>query len=96
MPRTRRSLRRRCLGDDMNSQVLFNIIVGVAGLFGGWILNNISRSIDRLDDDVREMPMTYVTQDSYNRDQNRYQREFDEIKGMLRLIFDKLEDKADK
>ena len=80
----------------MNSQVLFNIIVGVAGLFGGWILNNISRSIDRLDDDVREMPMTYVTQDSYNRDQNRYQREFDEIKGMLRLIFDKLEDKADK
>ena len=76
--------------------MLFNIIVGVAGLFGGWILNNISRSIDRLDDDVREMPLTYVTQDSYNRDQNRYQREFDEIKSMLRLIFDKLEDKADK
>ena len=80
----------------MDTQVLFNIIVGVAGLFGGWILNNISRSIDKLDDDVREMPLTYVTQDSYNRDQNRYQREFDEIKGMLRLIFDKLEDKADK
>jgi len=80
----------------MDTQVLFNIIVGVAGLFGGWILNNISRSIDRLDEDVREMPLTYVTQDSYNRDQNRYQREFDEIKGMLRLIFDKLEDKADK
>jgi len=80
----------------MDTQVLFNIIVGVAGLFGGWILNNISRSIDRLDEDVREMPLNYVTQDSYNRDQNRYQREFDEIKGMLRLIFDKLEDKADK
>jgi phage regulator Rha-like protein len=80
----------------METQVLFNIIVGVAGLFGGWILNNISRSIEKLDDDVREMPLTYVTQDSYNRDQNRYQREFDEIKGMLRLIFDRLEDKADK
>ena len=80
----------------MDTQVLFNIIVGVAGLFGGWILNNISRSIEKLDEDVRDMPLTYVTQDSYNRDQSRYQRDIDEIKGMLRLIFDRLESKADK
>jgi hypothetical protein len=72
-----------------DGQLLFNIIVGVAGMFGGWILNNISRSIDRLDKDVRNMPLTYVTQTSY-------QRDIDEIKGMLRLIFDKLDDKADK
>ena len=78
------------------AQVLFNIIIGVAGVFGGWILNNISRSIEKLDHDVREMPLTYVTQDSYNRDQNRYQRDIDEIKSMLRLIFDRLENKADK
>lgn len=77
-------------------QILFNIIVGVAGLFGGWILNNISRSIEKLDEDVRDMPLTYITQDSYNRDQSRYQRDIDEIKGMLRLIFDRLESKADK
>jgi phage regulator Rha-like protein len=80
----------------MEMQVLFNIIGGVAGLFGGWILNNISRSIEKLDEDVRDMPLNYITQNSYNRDQSRYQREFDEIKGMLRLIFDRLEDKADK
>jgi len=80
----------------MDTQILFNIIVGVAGLFGGWILNNISRSIEKLDEDVRDMPLTYVTQDSYNRDQSRYQRDIDEIKGMLRLIFDRLESKADK
>jgi hypothetical protein len=72
-----------------DGQILFNIVVGVAGMFGGWILNNISRSIDRLDKDVRNMPLTYVTQTSY-------QRDIDEIKGMLRLIFDKLDDKADK
>jgi hypothetical protein len=72
-----------------DGQLLFNIIVGVAGMFGGWILNNISRSIDRLDKDVRQMPLTYVTQTSY-------QRDIDEVKGMLRLIFDKLDDKADK
>ena len=37
-----------------DGQLLFNIIVGVAGMFGGWILNNISRSIERLDKDVRQ------------------------------------------
>ncbi len=73
----------------MDMQVLFNIAVGIAGLFGGWILNNISRSIEKLDEDVRDMPLTYVTQ-------NHYQRDIDEIKSMLRLIFDRLENKQDK
>ena len=70
-------------------QVLFNIVVGIAGVFGGWILNNISRSIERLDEDVRKMPLTYVTQ-------THYQRDIDEIKGMLTKIFDKLDEKVDK
>lgn len=73
----------------MDMQILFNIVVGIAGLFGGWILNNISRSIEKLDEDVRDMPLTYVTQ-------NHYQRDIDEIKSMLRLIFDRLENKQDK
>ena len=80
----------------MEAQILFNVLVGIAGLFGGWILNNISRSIEKLDEDVREMPLTYITQDAYHRDQNCYQRDIDEIKGMLRLIFERLEAKADK
>jgi hypothetical protein len=73
----------------MDLQVLFNIAVGMAGFFGGWTLNNVSRTIEKLDKDVRSMPLTYVTQ-------NHYQRDIDEIKGMLRLIFDRLDDKADK
>ena len=73
----------------MDIQVLFNIIVGIAGLFGGWILNNISQTLRTLDNDVRQMPHTYVTQ-------NTYQRDIDEVKSMLRLIFDRLENKADK
>ena len=73
----------------MDAQVLFNIAVAAAGFFGGWILNNISRSIDRLDEDVRKMPLTYVTQ-------AHYQRDIDEIKGMLTKIFDKLDEKVDK
>lgn len=73
----------------MDLQILFNIVVGVAGMFGGWILNNISQSIRVLDKDVRQMPLTYVTQ-------SHYQRDIEEIKGMLGKIFDKLDDKVDK
>jgi len=73
----------------MEVQVLFNIVVGVAAFFGGWSLNQITRSIERLDKDVRNMPLTYVTQ-------SHYQRDIDEIKDMLGKIFDRLETKADK
>ena len=31
----------------MDVQVLFNIVVGVAAFFGGWSLNQITRSIER-------------------------------------------------
>ena len=72
-----------------DGQILFNIIIGVAGVFGGWILNNISRSIERLDKDVRQMPLTYVTRADYRAD-------IDEIKSMLMRINDKLDEKADK
>jgi hypothetical protein len=70
-------------------QVLFNIVVGVAAFFGGWSLNQITRSIERLDKDVRNMPLTYVTQTTY-------QRDIDDIKNMLGKIFDKLDEKVDK
>ena len=73
----------------MDMQILFNIVVGVAAFFGGWVLNNISRTIERLDKDVRNLPHTYVTQ-------VHYQRDIDEIKGMLDKIFNKLDDKVDK
>jgi len=72
-----------------DGQILFNIIVGVAGLFGGWILNNISQSIRVLDKDVRSMPLTYVTRADYRAD-------IDEIKTILGRIWDKLDDKEDK
>ena len=73
----------------MEIQILFNIVVGVAAFFGGWSLNQITRSIERLDKDVRNMPLNYVTQTTY-------QRDIDDIKNMLGKIFDRLENKADK
>lgn len=73
----------------MDSQVLFNIAVAIAGFFGGWILNNIHRSIERLDTDVRAMPHTYVTREDYRDDMR-------EVKDMLSKIFDRLDHKQDR
>lgn len=73
----------------MDGQILFNVIIAIAGFFGGFILTNIFRAIERLDKDVRNMPLNYVTRVDYRSD-------IEEIKMMLNRINDKLDDKADK
>jgi hypothetical protein len=73
----------------MDTQVLFNIAVSCASALGGWVLNNIYRSIERLDADVRAMPLNYVTREDYRSDVR-------EIKDMLGKIFDRLDNKVDK
>ena len=73
----------------MDYQVLFNIAVAIAGFFGGWTLNRIYLAIDRLDGDVRNMPLNYVTRDVFRSDMR-------DIKDMLGKIFDKLDGKVDK
>jgi hypothetical protein len=73
----------------MDTQQFFNIALGLAAFLGGWVLNNISRAIERLDTDVRAMPVNYVSKDDYRHD-------IAEVKEMLGKIFDKLDTKADK
>lgn len=73
----------------MDAQTLINIALAVAGFFGGWTINSISRSIIRIEDRIAELPLIYVTRDDYRRD-------IDEMKSMLNRIFDKLDDKVDK
>lgn len=73
----------------MDTQILFNIAVAIAGFFGGWILNNIHKSLDRLDTDVRAMPHTYISREDYKDD-------IRDIRDMLTKIFDKLDHKQDK
>jgi hypothetical protein len=73
----------------MDYQTLFDLAVGIAAFFGGYSINRLTNSLDRLDDDVRKMPMMYVTKEDYRRD-------IDEIKRICQQIFDKLDDKADK
>ena len=73
----------------MELQQLFDIVVTIAGFLAGWVLNNITKAIERLDADVRDMPKDYVTKEDYHRD-------IDEIKDICKQIFNKLDNKADK
>ena len=74
---------------NMELQQLFDIAVTIAGFLAGWVLNNITKAIERLDADVRDMPKDYVTKEDYHRD-------IDEIKDICKQIFNKLDNKADK
>ena len=73
----------------MDMQSVFNVALGLIAFLGGWMVNSITRSIDRLDRDVRAMQREFVTKNDYHRD-------IDEIKAICKQIFDKLDAKADK
>jgi tRNA A37 threonylcarbamoyladenosine dehydratase len=73
----------------MDSQTLINIIIGIAGFFGGWVINSLSRSIIRIEDKLADLPDKYVAKDNYVRD-------IDDIKTMLGRIFQRLDAMADK
>jgi hypothetical protein len=73
----------------MDTQQFFNIALGLSAFLGGWVLNNITKAIERLDTDVRAMPSTYISKDDYRHD-------IAEVKEMLGKIFDKLDSKVDK
>lgn len=84
----------------MDYQVLFNIAFGAACAFGGWVLNNITKSIEKLDADVRAMPHTYVSKDDW-KDAMREMKEemrlgFEKIDQNLNNVFRKLDKKEDK
>lgn len=75
------------------SQDLVNIIVAVAGTAMGWMLKVVWDSIRLLQDDVKDleraMHTKYVSKDDYRAD-------IQDIKSMVKAIFDRLERKADK
>lgn len=73
----------------MDMQWLVNIGFGAAGAFGMWILNRLSRSVEKIEDNIKDMPLRYITRDDYRSD-------ITEIKGMLSKIFDRLDNKVDK
>ena len=73
----------------MENQQLFNIVVAIAGFFAVYVLNNMTRQIQKLEDKVNALPTTYVIKGDYRED-------IAEVKMILKQIFDKLDAKADK
>jgi hypothetical protein len=73
----------------MENQQLFNLLVTVAGFLAAYVLNNMTRQIQKLEDKVNTLPTTYVIKGDYRED-------IAEVKMILKQIFDKLDAKADK
>lgn len=84
----------------MDYQLLFNIVLGAAGFLGGWVLNNMTKAIERLDADVRDMPKTYVAKEDWRADMQALKADmdkgFDKLDKTLGTIFKKLDSKEDK
>jgi hypothetical protein len=75
------------------SQDLVNLVIGVAGAAMGWMLKVVWDSIRLLQDDMktleRALHTKYVSKDDYRAD-------IQDIKAMVKAIFDRLDRKADK
>jgi len=73
----------------MDNQQIFNAVVSIAGFLAVFVFNNTTKQIQRLEDKINELPKEYVAKDDYRSD-------IFEIKNILKQIFDKLDNKADK
>jgi len=73
----------------MDNQQIFNIVVSIAGFLAVYVFNSTTKQIQRLEDKINELPKEYVAK-------NDYRSDITEIKNILKQIFDKLDNKADK
>lgn len=88
----------------MESQAVFNVIVAVAGAFGGWILKVIWDSIKQVDNDVkhlsREVNQDFVRREDFKASVVEIKADmregFREVKELLGQVFTRLDGKADK
>ena len=73
----------------MDNQIVFNFVVAIAGFLAVFVFNSVTRKLQKMEDKISEMPKEYVQKDDYRAD-------IAEIKSILKQIFDKLDNKADK
>jgi len=73
----------------MDNQQIFNIVVSIAGFLAIYVFNSTTKQIQRLEDKINELPKEYVAK-------NDYRSDITEVKNILKQIFDKLDNKADK
>lgn len=84
----------------MDYQVLFNIAFTALGALGGILLTRIYSALDRMDEDLRKMPMNYVQKDDFKSAisdiKNDIRNGFTQINSSLNIISERLNDKMDK
>jgi len=73
----------------MDNQQLFNLVVSIAGFLGVFVFYQSMQRIQKLEDAEKNLPKEYVQKDDYRAD-------IKEVKDILKQIFDKLDEKADK
>lgn len=73
----------------MDNQQIFNAIFSIAGFLAVYVINSLTRTIQKLEDRVNDLPHSYVQKDDYRSD-------IADIKSILKQIFDKLDSKQDK
>ena len=73
----------------MDNQQLFNVVVSIAGFLAVFVFNSTTRKIQKMEDRIADLPKDYVAKDDYRSD-------ISEVKSILKQIFEKLDNKADK
>jgi len=73
----------------MDVQTVINAVAAIAGFLSVFVITNLHRQVNRLDDELRKLPLVYVIR-------NDYRTDISEIKSTLKHISDKLDAKADK
>ena len=74
---------------ELTGQIIFDAVILIAGFLAAWAYTRIFTILDRLGQDLKEIPEKYVAKDDFREDMR-------EIKEMLGAIFKRLENKADK
>lgn len=88
----------------MEGQVMFNVLIGISGACGGWILKMIWDAVTELRKDLKELNRE-VNQDFVRREDFRVaitelksdvKEGFREVKDAINLLFERVNDKVDK
>lgn len=88
----------------MESQAVFNVVVGISGALGGWVLKVIWDAIRTLDSDVkqlgREVHSDFVKREDFRESvadvKSDMRTGFARVEEMLGAVFNRLDNKADK
>ena len=73
----------------MGNQELFNMVVSIAGFLAVWVFTTLMQRVQKIEDRLNNLPKEYVVKDDYKDD-------IKEVKDILKQIFEKLDNKADK